>query len=118
MFCAVAVFAYGDHHPVVDTNTRRVLARAVDGRSQPGPPSRADLAAMEAVLPAGDTDAAIVNAAARAPPAAGVSGSAGRSTGASAATVAVSAGGAVFVAAAFFAAASSFCFCLKARSFR
>lgn len=61
---AVAVFAYGDRHPVVDTNTRRVLARAVDGRSQPGPPSRADLAAMEAVLPAGDTDAAIVNAAA------------------------------------------------------
>ena len=38
---AVAVFAYGDRHPVVDTNTRRVLARAVDGRSQPGPPSRA-----------------------------------------------------------------------------
>src|SRR5690606_4694784 len=30
---AVAVFAYGDRHPVVDTNTRRVLARAVDGRS-------------------------------------------------------------------------------------
>ena len=33
---AVAVFAYGDRHPVVDTNTRRVLARAVDGRAQPG----------------------------------------------------------------------------------
>ena len=32
---AVAVFAYGMRHPVVDTNTRRVLARAVDGRSQP-----------------------------------------------------------------------------------
>ena len=26
---AVAVFAYGDRHPVVDTNTRRVLARAI-----------------------------------------------------------------------------------------
>jgi A/G-specific adenine glycosylase len=39
---AVAVFAYGDRHPVVDTNTRRVLARAVAGRSQPGPPSRRD----------------------------------------------------------------------------
>ena len=51
---AVAVFAYGDRHPVVDTNTRRVLARAVDGRSQPGPPSRRDLAAMDAVLPADD----------------------------------------------------------------
>ena len=36
---AVAVFAYGDRHPVVDTNTRRVLARAIDGRSQPGPPT-------------------------------------------------------------------------------
>ena len=34
---AVAVFAYGERHPVVDTNTRRVIARAVDGRSQPGP---------------------------------------------------------------------------------
>jgi A/G-specific adenine glycosylase len=31
---AVAVFAYGDRHPVVDTNTRRVLARAsADARS-------------------------------------------------------------------------------------
>ncbi|MFT4214325.1 MAG: A/G-specific adenine glycosylase, partial [Microbacterium sp.] len=39
---AVAVFAYGDRHPVVDTNTRRVLARALDGRAQPGPPSRRD----------------------------------------------------------------------------
>ncbi len=61
---AVAVFAYGDRHPVVDTNTRRVLARALDGRSQPGPPSRRDLAAMEAVLPTDDARAAIVNAAA------------------------------------------------------
>ena len=43
---AVAVFAYGMRHPVVDTNTRRVLARAVDGRSQPGPPARRDLEAM------------------------------------------------------------------------
>lgn len=61
---AVAVFAYGDRHPVVDTNTRRVLARAVDGRSQPGPPAKADLSAMAAILPAGDEDAAVVNAAA------------------------------------------------------
>ncbi|HWI32277.1 MAG TPA: A/G-specific adenine glycosylase, partial [Microbacterium sp.] len=61
---AVAVFAYGDRHPVVDTNTRRVLARVVDGRSQPRPPARADLAAMAAVLPTGDAAAAIVNAAA------------------------------------------------------
>ena len=61
---AVAVFAYGDRHPVVDTNTRRVLARAVAGRSQPGPPSRRDLDAMSAQLPAADAEAAIVNAAA------------------------------------------------------
>ncbi len=60
---AVAVFAYGDRHPVVDTNTRRVLARAVEGRSQPGPPSRGDLAAMDALLPERDEDAAVVNAA-------------------------------------------------------
>lgn len=61
---AVAVFAYGARHPVVDTNTRRVLARAVDGRSQPGPPSRRDLVAMDAMLPGEDADAAVFNAAA------------------------------------------------------
>ncbi|WP_159499898.1 A/G-specific adenine glycosylase [Microbacterium sp. 18062] len=61
---AVAVFAYGDRHPVVDTNTRRVLARAVDGRSQPGPPSRRDLEAMAALLPEDRSEAAAVNAAA------------------------------------------------------
>jgi len=61
---AVAVFAYGDHHPVVDTNTRRVLARAVDGRAQPGPPARRDLAAMALQLPAEQDAAARFNAAA------------------------------------------------------
>lgn len=61
---AVAVFAYGARHPVVDTNTRRVLARAVEGRSQPGPPSKRDLVAMDAVLPAEVSRAAVVNAAA------------------------------------------------------
>ncbi|WP_434811729.1 A/G-specific adenine glycosylase [Microbacterium sp. bgisy189] len=61
---AVAVFAYGDRHPVVDTNTRRVLARAVDGRSQPGPPHKRDLDAMAAILPADRADAATLNAAA------------------------------------------------------
>ncbi|WP_019182153.1 A/G-specific adenine glycosylase [Microbacterium yannicii] len=60
---AVAVFAYGDRHPVVDTNTRRVLARAVEGRSQPGPPAKRDLAVMEAMLPVGVHEAAVVNAA-------------------------------------------------------
>lgn len=61
---AVAVFAFGDRHPVVDTNTRRVLARAVEGCSQPGPPAKADLAAMAAILPEDDEDSAVVNAAA------------------------------------------------------
>jgi A/G-specific adenine glycosylase len=61
---AVAVFAYGDRHPVVDTNTRRVLARAVDGVAQPGPPGKSDLARMTAELPADIGEAAIVNAAA------------------------------------------------------
>ncbi|AZC13611.1 A/G-specific adenine glycosylase [Microbacterium sp. ABRD28] len=61
---AVAVFAYGRRHPVVDTNTRRVLARAVEGRSQPGTPARRDLSAMEAILPPDDDAAGIVNAAA------------------------------------------------------
>ncbi|MEH3088671.1 MAG: A/G-specific adenine glycosylase [Microbacterium arborescens] len=61
---AVAVFAYGDRHPVVDTNTRRVLARAVSGRSQPGPAAKRDLADMAAILPDDVADAAVVNAAA------------------------------------------------------
>lgn len=60
---AVAVFAYGSRHPVVDTNTRRVLARAVDGRSQPGAPAKRDLDAMLAILPMDAASAAIVNAA-------------------------------------------------------
>ncbi|MFJ2368472.1 A/G-specific adenine glycosylase [Microbacterium sp. NPDC087665] len=60
---AVAVFAYGDRHPVVDTNTRRVLARSVQGLGQPAPPSRKDLALMESMLPASDDDAARFNAA-------------------------------------------------------
>ncbi|GAA1842770.1 A/G-specific adenine glycosylase [Microbacterium koreense] len=61
---AVAVFAYGDRHPVVDTNTRRVIARAVEGRSQPGPPAKADLARMDALLPRDIAASALVNAAA------------------------------------------------------
>lgn len=60
---AVAVFFYGDRHPVVDTNTRRVIARAIHGRSQPGPASPRDLAEMEALLPESDADAAVFNAA-------------------------------------------------------
>lgn len=48
---AVACFAYGRAVPVVDTNVRRVIARAVHGREHPGNPSRRDLADAEALLP-------------------------------------------------------------------
>lgn len=61
---AVAAFAFGDRHPVVDTNTRRVLARVLDARSQPGPASRRDLVTMAALLPEDDADSAVFNAAA------------------------------------------------------
>lgn len=62
---AVAAFAFGRRHPVVDTNTRRVIARAVLGRANPGPPSTArDLAAMSALLPEADAAARVFNAAA------------------------------------------------------
>lgn len=60
---AVAVFAYGERHPVVDTNTRRVIARAVGGVEHASPPSTAkDLAAMTALLPESDALAAEFNA--------------------------------------------------------
>jgi A/G-specific adenine glycosylase len=50
---AVASFAYGQRHPVVDTNVRRVVARAVTGLGDAGPPATArDLAAMEPLVPA------------------------------------------------------------------
>ena len=50
---AVACFAHGEPVPVVDTNVRRVVARAVTGVAESGPPSsRRDLAAVAALLPA------------------------------------------------------------------
>nr|WP_082753697.1 A/G-specific adenine glycosylase [Mycobacterium sp. NAZ190054] len=49
---AVACFAYGQRVPVVDTNVRRVVARAVHGLADAGPPSSRDLADVEAMLPA------------------------------------------------------------------
>jgi A/G-specific adenine glycosylase len=61
---AVAAFAYGHRHPVVDTNTRRVIARSVGGQAEAAPPSRArDLTAMSELLPAGLGDARAFNAA-------------------------------------------------------
>ena len=49
---AVATFAFGQRHPVVDINVRRVVARLVHGRAEPGPPSTTrDLADVAALLP-------------------------------------------------------------------
>ncbi|GAA2827429.1 A/G-specific DNA-adenine glycosylase [Leucobacter komagatae] len=61
---AVAVFAFGDTHPVVDTNTRRVIARAVHGRAAAGMPAPRDLDDMTALLPSDREAAAVFNAAA------------------------------------------------------
>jgi len=61
---AVATFAFGQRHPVVDTNVRRVVARTIDGRGEAGPPSTTrDLAAVEALLPARPDRAARFSAA-------------------------------------------------------
>ncbi|WP_210478965.1 A/G-specific adenine glycosylase [Naasia sp. SYSU D00948] len=60
---AVAAFAYGHRHPVVDTNVRRVLARAIRGEAEPGPPSTArDLALMDEHLPLAREEARAFNA--------------------------------------------------------
>ena len=48
---AVAVFALGQRHPVVDTNVRRVVARAIEGRAD-ALVKKSDLALVEALLPA------------------------------------------------------------------
>jgi A/G-specific adenine glycosylase len=56
---AVAAFAFGQRQPVVDTNVRRVVARAVLGRGAAGPPSASrDLAAVDALLPPAPAEAA------------------------------------------------------------
>ncbi len=60
---AVAAFAYGVRTPVVDTNVRRVLARALDGDAEAGPPqTRRDLDAMDAILPPAPDRARLTNA--------------------------------------------------------
>ncbi|ARC57159.1 A/G-specific adenine glycosylase [Frondihabitans sp. 762G35] len=60
---AVAAFAYGKRVPVVDTNVRRVLARAVEGLAEPWSPSaKRDLPAMERLLPEGLAEAHDFNA--------------------------------------------------------
>jgi A/G-specific adenine glycosylase len=61
---AVAAFAFGQRQPVVDTNVRRVVARAVAGRPDAGPTTTtADLAATADLLPAEPARAARASAA-------------------------------------------------------
>ncbi len=53
---AVACFAYDQWVPVVDTNVRRVVARAVHGLADAGPPSaKRDEADVAALLPGDET---------------------------------------------------------------
>lgn len=59
---AVAAFAYGLRHPVVDTNTRRVIARLVHGLAAAGMPRASDLNDMSALLPEDPESAAQFNA--------------------------------------------------------
>lgn len=60
---AVACFAYGQRVPVVDTNVRRVVARAVHGRGTAGNPASRDLRETEALLPTRVDRAAVFSAA-------------------------------------------------------
>jgi len=61
---AVAAFAYGRREPVVDTNVRRLAARAVLGRADGGAATTtADLATVEALLPEEPAEAARASAA-------------------------------------------------------
>ena len=48
---AVACFGYGQAHPVVDTNVRRVVARLLHGRAEAGNARAADLADIAALTP-------------------------------------------------------------------
>ena len=60
---AVTAFAFGQRVPVVDTNIRRVLARAVLGIAEPEPPrTRVDMDLMESVFPADLAESVAVNA--------------------------------------------------------
>jgi A/G-specific adenine glycosylase len=61
---AVAAFAYGQRQPVVDTNVRRVVARAVAGLPDGGPSTTAaDLTSVLALLPSVPARAARASAA-------------------------------------------------------
>jgi A/G-specific adenine glycosylase len=60
---AVAAFGYGRRCPVVDTNVRRVVARAVEGAADAPAVTARDLATVEALLPARPARAARLSAA-------------------------------------------------------
>jgi A/G-specific adenine glycosylase len=61
---AVAAFAFGQRQPVVDTNVRRFVARAVAGQADGGAATTpADLRAVEALLPSVERTAARASAA-------------------------------------------------------
>lgn len=61
---AVMAFAHGRRAPVVDTNVRRVVARAVHGDAEAGPAATTrDLADVDALLPTDDAGAALASAA-------------------------------------------------------
>ncbi len=60
---AVLAFAFGRRVPVVDTNVRRVLSRAVRGIDEHGPATKRDRADLEELLPAEPRRAAAVSAA-------------------------------------------------------
>jgi A/G-specific adenine glycosylase len=59
---AVAAFAHRQRHAVVDTNVRRVVARAVEGVAD-AVVARRDLALVEGLLPDGDEAAAVASVA-------------------------------------------------------
>jgi A/G-specific adenine glycosylase len=60
---AIAAFAFGLRVPVVDTNVRRVLARAVEGIAEPwSPNAKRDLPLMESQLPDDPGEARLTNA--------------------------------------------------------
>jgi A/G-specific adenine glycosylase len=61
---AVAAFAYGQRQPVVDTNVRRVVARAVRGVPDAGPATTVrDLSEVERLLPESAAAAAVASVA-------------------------------------------------------
>lgn len=60
---AIACFAYGQRVPVVDTNVRRVVARAVHGRADQSSPARRDMDDVAALLPRTRARAATFSAA-------------------------------------------------------